>query len=253
MSVMQGGKFGAGALAGFAGSVIGSATGGIFGKSSNFVQVATTIAAGGIAGGVGSVIGGGKFWDGFRNGVIAAGLNHALHKLQQVKTKATDPKEKESGRNLTFEQAKILYQYGKGTAQHVDLSAIDLSKVRMSDFNERGLATIRLDTKHFSNIDDALVHGTITLQRIGNTNQAKTALNSGIDFPQLKGQPAGMFNFEMQSSKPINLIRNPATFAGRLIYSTNISPSVYTPGFTLVYNGGTPFPIYYHGTVTILK
>ena len=105
MSVMQGDKFGAGALAGFAGSVIGSATGGIFGKSSNFVQVATTIAAGGIAGGVGSVIGGGKFWDGFRNGVIAAGLNHALHKLQQVKTKATDPKEKKpDGKTIIYER-----------------------------------------------------------------------------------------------------------------------------------------------------
>lgn len=128
----------------------------------------------------------------------------------------------------------------------VELNSIDFSRVRMSDFDSRGLATIRLDTKHFSNINDALVHGTITLQRIGNTNQAKIALNRGDDYAQLKGEPAGMFNFEMQSlSEPINWIRNPETFLGGLIYG------IMPIGGTFIYIGGKPFPIYYQGTITI--
>ncbi|WP_026948160.1 RHS repeat domain-containing protein [Algoriphagus marincola] len=153
------------------------------------------------------------------------------------------------GRNLTFYQARVWYMFGGGNPLEVDLGALDLSGVSMADFNERGLATIRLDTKHFSNANDALVHGTITLQLLDGTNQAKIALNSGVDFPELKGQPAGMFNFEMQSwSSPINWIRNPATLLGGLIYGTSfIGPN------TPIYTGGTPFPIYYRGTVTISK
>ena len=104
MNVLQGGKFGAGALAGAAGSVIGSGTGSLFGNSSDFIQAATTVAAGGLAGGVGSVIGGGKFWEGFRNGVIAAGLNHVAHKLQQVKPKQTDPQGKGDRKTIVYDR-----------------------------------------------------------------------------------------------------------------------------------------------------
>ena len=42
------------------------------------------IAAGGIAGGVSSTIAGGEFIDGFCNGLISAGLNHALHWVAAV-------------------------------------------------------------------------------------------------------------------------------------------------------------------------
>jgi RHS repeat-associated protein len=154
-----------------------------------------------------------------------------------------------AGGGLSWSQAKAHYQFGGGTPVNVDLSSIDLSRVSLSDFNSRGLATIRLDTKHFSSTNDALVHGTITLQLTG-ANTAKIALNSGRDFPQLKGQPAGMYNFEMQSwGSAVNWIRNPATFLGGLINGTFIIPGPTGPIPT--YTGGTPFPIYYHGTVTI--
>lgn len=147
---------------------------------------------------------------------------------------------------VTFEMARTWYQFAGGTRMDVNLNSIDFSRVRNSDFNSRGLATIRLDTKHFSNVNDALVHGTITLQRINNTNKAKIALNSGLDFSQLKGKPAGMFNFEMQPvSDPVNFIRNPATVLGGIIYGTN------TFGGTFYHIGGTPFPIYYHGDIII--
>ena len=131
----------------------------------------------------------------------------------------------------------------------MDLNSIDLSRVSLSDFNDRGLATIRLDTKHFSSVNDALVHGTITLQLTG-TNTAKIALNSGRDFPQLQGQPAGMYNFEMQSwGNAVNWIRNSATSLGGLINGTFMIPGPTGP--LPIYTGGTPFPIYYHGSVTI--
>ena len=34
-----------------------------------------------VSGGIGSRIAGGSFWDGFRSGAIAAGLNHAAHRI----------------------------------------------------------------------------------------------------------------------------------------------------------------------------
>lgn len=155
-------------------------------------------------------------------------------------------KKNPQSRGVPFELARFWYQFGGGSRMDVELNSIDFSRVRMSDFDSRGLATIRLDSKHFSNINDALVHGTITLQRIGNTNQAKIALNRGDDYAQLKGEPAGMFNFEMQSlSEPINWIRNPETFLGGLIYG------IMPIGGTFIYMGGKPFPIYYQGTITI--
>ncbi len=149
-----------------------------------------------------------------------------------------------------WSEAKAHYQFGGGTRVDVALSSIDLSRVSLSDFNDRGLATVRLDfINHFSSANDALVHGTITLQLTG-TNTAQIALNSGRDFPQLKGQPAGMYNFEMQSwGQPINWIRNPETFLGGLINGIFI---IHGPTGPLpIYIGGTPFPIYYHGSVTI--
>ena len=39
------------------------------------------IGVGGLSGGFGSMIGGGDFWTGARQGLIMAGLNHALHRL----------------------------------------------------------------------------------------------------------------------------------------------------------------------------
>ncbi len=81
MAAVQGGD----PLAGFLGSAIGSGVsslaGGVFGESTAFWNVAGTIAAAGVGGGIASEIAGGSFADGFRNGVIAAGLNHIAHRF----------------------------------------------------------------------------------------------------------------------------------------------------------------------------
>ena len=130
---------------------------------------------------------------------------------------------------LTFEIAKAWYQFAHGALMIIDLNTIDLSRVNMSDFNSMGLATVRLAGEHFSNLDDALVHGTITLQRIGNTNQAKLALNSDSNTPELNGQPAAKYDFEMHSWFKIkNRIRNPETFIGGLI--NGLMPMQGIPG-----------------------
>jgi hypothetical protein len=155
----------------------------------------------------------------------------------------------QSSGGVTFNKARLWFQFGGGARMDVNLNSIDLSRVRMSDFNSRGLATVRLAGQHFSNLNDALVHGTITLQRIGNTNQAKIALNSDPRTPELNGQPAAKYDFEMHSwGRAINWVRNPETFIGGLI--NGLMPMPIMPvGF--IYVGGTGFPIYYNGTVTI--
>jgi RHS repeat-associated protein len=116
---------------------------------------------------------------------------------------------------ISWDEARTMYQFGGGTPVDVSLSSIDLSRVSMADFNENGLAIIRLDSKHLSNLNDALVHGTITLQNIPGTNQAKIALNSGRDFPELAGQPAAMYDFGMETWYSARSIgRNIETFIG---------------------------------------
>lgn len=135
--------------------------------------------------------------------------------------------------------------FSGGTPQYVDLDRLDLSKVTLSDFNNHGLATIRLDSKHYSNGNDALVHGSITLQRIGNTNKAQVAFNSEVN-----GR-GGMYDFEMHRwNSPRNIfVRNPATIVGKVVNGTRTIPTPY--GFVPEYTGGTAYPIYYNGTVTI--
>lgn len=79
-------------------SISGDLLGEVFKGASNFNQiVGTTLGGGIIMGGIGSVIAGGSFMDGFRNGAISAGLNHAFHALLE----GGDEPTKKVGRPLT--------------------------------------------------------------------------------------------------------------------------------------------------------
>ena len=50
------------------------------------------VAVGGLTGGLGSVIGGGGFWEGFRQGIITSGLNHVMHAgLEGIMSGGQDP------------------------------------------------------------------------------------------------------------------------------------------------------------------
>ncbi len=55
---------------------------------------AAVIASGGLTGGLSSLIAGGNFWDGARQGIITAGLNHTFHEIAGGMF--------ESGKNMTF-------------------------------------------------------------------------------------------------------------------------------------------------------
>lgn len=80
MSVMNGGKLGAGFLSGAISSVSSSALGGSINKLNKLQQASITITIGGVTGGIGAELADGKFIHGFRQGVITSGLNHAIHK-----------------------------------------------------------------------------------------------------------------------------------------------------------------------------
>ncbi len=49
------------------------------GDDREFALKAMMVASGGLSGGISSSIAGGKFMDGFRQGIITAGLNHVAH------------------------------------------------------------------------------------------------------------------------------------------------------------------------------
>ena len=147
--------------------------------------------------------------------------------------------------NLTFALAKEWYQSGGGVPLLIDINTMIINDLSLSDFNNRGIASINLYNR--SDIDNYLVHGTITLQLDKTTMKAICALNSDKTTPELNGKKAGMYDFEMQYS--LNVLtsiklyfgRNPITKLGKLINGLD--------GFNYV--GGTPFPIFYSGSIDV--
>ncbi len=79
MSGMSGGSYGSGFLAGGFGSLAATGTGALLQDAGKGIQGFGMIGGGAISGGIGAEIGGGDFWDGFRNGAISSGLNHGIH------------------------------------------------------------------------------------------------------------------------------------------------------------------------------
>ena len=82
MSGMSGGTYGQGFLSGAIGSGIASGAGALLKNAGGFIQAAGMTSAAAVSGGIGAEIAGGNFWDGFRNGAISGGLNHAAHAIQ---------------------------------------------------------------------------------------------------------------------------------------------------------------------------
>lgn len=84
MSVIDGGKFGAGALSGMVSSLVASGVQGLgnignFGSKNPDLLKAIMVTSGGLSGGISATIAGGNFWQGFRQGIITSGLNHVAH------------------------------------------------------------------------------------------------------------------------------------------------------------------------------
>ncbi len=89
MTHSSGGKFIHGFISGAAGSLFATATGNALSNVKNvYLHAGGMALAGGFGGGIASEISGGNFWDGFRNGLISAGLNHAAHTVYNTATTA---------------------------------------------------------------------------------------------------------------------------------------------------------------------
>jgi len=100
MSALESGNFGSGFLAAMVSSVIASGVQALgtnftgsgamqdanrnyisYNKFGNSYMKAVMVATGGLSGGISSTIAGGKFIDGFKQGLITAGLNHVAHMI----------------------------------------------------------------------------------------------------------------------------------------------------------------------------
>lgn len=78
-TTLNGGDFAHGFFSGAASSLVATGMGSLAQGMDKLGQAIGTIGGGALAGGVGASVAGGDFWDGFRNGAISAGLNHAVH------------------------------------------------------------------------------------------------------------------------------------------------------------------------------
>lgn len=91
MSSVDGGKFGSGALSGAVSSLLASGVEGLgnikgadgirFEEQNSELLKVMMVTTGGLGGGISASIAGGNFWQGFRQGIITAGLNHVAHKM----------------------------------------------------------------------------------------------------------------------------------------------------------------------------
>lgn len=95
-------------------------------------QRAAMIAGGALAGGVSATIAGGNFWDGVCNGLICAGLNHAMHLTCEAMSGPDDPPKKKANlisRKIT--QAKAEYEL-----MNIGVGA-KIASYAGSEFNQR--------------------------------------------------------------------------------------------------------------------
>jgi hypothetical protein len=143
-------------------------------------------------------------------------------------------------KDVTFELARLWYQFGGGEPMNVNLKTIDFSRVSMSEMKDK-LIEVNLDNpfKHMTNVNDALIFGTLYLyQENGNVFRAAYVkeINGRGDY----------YNFDVKWTSPKSwLFRNENTIFAQLINS------LMPIGGTYMYVGGTSYPIYLYGTVTI--
>ena len=132
-------------------------------------RITATIAAGGLSGGVSSSMAGGDFWDGLCNGLITAGLNHAMHLVAENTIPGNPPKDAKihTGKNL-LAKSWWHYQFGGGEDFWVDSSTLDLDYISFSDLNDNPDGTYWVNLFDHSKTDQsALSLGKITLTPVG--------------------------------------------------------------------------------------
>ncbi len=222
-SLVQGGKFLSGALAGGISAGIAKGVSALTSaakRMSTFVKSAITTAAGGVSGGIGSVLGGGKFIDGFRQGVITAGLNHAAHLalkgLENARQKGPPEWDLDGDGKLSLKEANNWYRKGGGKGITVAADSVDLDFINPDNWKigeEHAIQTLLQSSS-------GLVYGQLTLKYEGN-NQFSIAPDT--------------YNFEMHTGTSFGTrFRNFATRIGHMVAGA-----------------GTPFKINFSGNNTV--
>jgi len=194
----QGGSFKAGFLSGFSSGVdVGtSGYGGVVGR--------TTIM--GIVGGTASALGGGKFSNGAMSGAFVHMFNGEGGNILK---------------KLTFAKAREHYIENSGKQLSVLASSVDLSKVNKSIFSGIGdskLVQLFFHGNEYSNVNDALTYGGITLVYVGGNKV---------------GIMPDYYNFEMHDWGTSS-IRNLGTLGGRIV---NMDPMGSASGYTINFVG----------------
>ena len=233
MSGFSGGDVGAGMLAGAFGSMASAAVGGIFKGASKFAQGAAMIGAGGLSGGVGSVLAGGDFWDGARNGLISAGLNHVAHSIQKTIQNA-----KKAGiifiDNLT--EGLDVEKYMTILKDHLILNgfSFDLEIAKYSFWKELGAKLVGRPIAHVT-IIDRYIRGAPLEKGVG--GYAKLGSNSAVVYG--KGMVLGK-------------VYNPSILDLVYITTHELGHAIFSFGHTSTgvmfwrYGGGTGNPYMYN-------
>lgn len=196
-----------------------------------------------LSGGIGAELTGGNFWQGAVTGGVVAGLNHAMHHITRPKD-GDDPRNPSNKKRITFKEARENYLRARGERLYQDIQSMGV-ELHESDFGANGQAIINYDQKGFNGIDNALVHGNVTFERIpGNPTYAQ------VKYVEKYGCRCGMYDFEMHGT-PLStrksftkMIRNFATAIGSLVNSS------YKNGMI---TSGKPFLIEYTNVVKINK
>lgn len=178
MSALETGNVGSGFLSAMVSSVVASGVkglgllGGALSTAGEYTNIASRnpslikaimVVAGGLSGGISSSIAGGKFMDGVRQGIITAGLNHAMHDFIEGSVKAdaatkddkdrykeTKNKYYELYKNSQFAEAlslvKEAFKFGKNLEQY--FSGYDIRIDKENSFytiTEEGASTSTIE------------------------------------------------------------------------------------------------------------
>ena len=129
---------------------------------------------------------------------IGAELNHAMYKMGE------DPR---------YLSMRKRYRAKKGRVVKVNTQKIDWSKADLSELGKtKGTYRIKLSGKHFTDINDALIHGTITIEAVKGRNGCyRIVSDKNLDCRY------GMFDFEHHSWESPLSGRNLVTFIGGII------------------------------------
>jgi hypothetical protein len=211
MSKAQGGRWSSGFWSGAVGTYMQNITSGVKGYYENVAKNA-------IIGGTLSNVTGGKFANGAALGAFRYMFNDAMEHGKKVLDK------------LTFEKAKEFYTHGNGEDVFVKASSLNLSKVKIdSNIKIGDILGVQLffHGAEYTNMNDALVYGGITLIYVG--------ANKVAILPDT-------YDFEMHDWSSFGEgFRNITTYGARAVnYDWESS-----------FNTLEPFKIYFDGLATI--